>query len=78
MGLFSKTGVGAHKAIVSSDRSKTSKDRLVSRAGRLKTALEGPMPRDKKRKLKAELRGILGELDARQEAIEEIMQRFED
>jgi hypothetical protein len=81
MGWFlnrTNTGVGSHDAVVSSDRSKTNKERLVNRVGSIKTALEGPMPQPKRENLKAELRSILLELDAREEAVETIMARFED
>lgn len=80
MGFFglSKTGVGAHDATVSMSRGKTSKERLVNRVGRIKTALEGPMPQPKRDNLKVELRSILLELDAREEAVDAIMAKFED
>ena len=80
MGFFGlgKAGVGTHDAIVSMSRGKTSKERLVNRVGRLKTALDGPMPQPKRDNLKSELRSILGELDARKEAIDAIMAKFED
>ena len=58
------------------DNSKTSKTRLMARAGRLKLAIEGDMPEQKLTNLKKELRGILLELGAREEAVNEIMAMF--
>ena len=75
---FAKTRAGAHDALVSADRGKTSKKRLINRVGSIKIALEGPMPEPKRGNLKAELRSILGELDAREEAIDAIMASFGD
>lgn len=81
MGFFGigKAKIGGLDATVSfGDRGKTSKERLVNRVGRIKTALEGPMPQPKRDNLKVELRSILLELDAREEAVDAIMAKFED
>ena len=59
------------------DQSKTSKERMISREGRLKNALDKGMPEPKRTNLKNELRGILLELDAREEAVNKIMAQFE-
>ena len=59
------------------DNSKTSKSRLIARIGRLKRALDDGMPEPKRTNLKRELRGLLVEIDAREEAVNEIMATFE-
>jgi len=76
MGFF-RARIGGHKAEVS-NHSKASKDRLVNRVGSVKRALEGYMPEPKRQHLKDELRSILLELDAREEAVNAIMAQFED
>ena len=74
MNIFGK----AHEATVTlGDNSKTSKERLIARVGRVKKALDDGMPEPKRTNLKRELRGILVELDAREEAVNAIMATFE-
>ena len=74
MNIFGKV----HDAtVVLGDNSKTAKERLIARIGRVKRALDDGMPEPKRTNLKRELRGILLELDARVEAVNEIMATFE-
>lgn len=74
MAIFGKT---YDATVTLGDSSKVSKERIVARAGRLKKAIEDGMPEPKRTNLKAELRGLLLELDAREEAVNEIMAKFE-
>jgi hypothetical protein len=81
MGWFGigKAKVGGLDATVTfGERGKTGKERLINRVGSIKTALEGVMPEPKRGNLKAELRSILSELNAREEAVDAIMAKFED
>lgn len=74
MRIFGKV----HDATVTlGDNSKVSKERMIARAGRIKSTLVKGIPEPKRTNLKAELRGILLELDARDEAVNAIMARFD-
>ena len=63
----------SHEATVTHDYAKVSKERMVNRIKNITVALKGLMPKEKKTKLKQELRGMLSELDAREETINQIM-----
>ena len=64
-----------HDAVVSDDGSMKTipKDRMVNRAGAIKVALKNSAPVAKKEALKAELKKILEELGAREDAIYKIL-----
>ncbi len=53
-------------------------DRLISRANRIKEALDRKIPANKKAALKAELNEIVTTLTAKRDALDEIMSKDED
>jgi len=66
------------------DRSKIPKERMVARVQSVRDSLaldkrrNGGMSRGKKNALRAEVRGILAELGAREEALDEIVRKITD
>ena len=66
--LFAKV----HKAKISHNLIKVDKRRMISRATRISNSIKTSkdMPKEKIEKLKAELKNILEELDARSDAVE--------
>ena len=82
MSLFNVKTTAQPAAVVLGDKSKVSKERLVVRVDRIKRALEfdrrrnGNMSEEKKNNLKNEVKGILVELGARDEALNEIVEKL--
>jgi len=82
MSLFKVNTTALPAEVVLGDKSKVSKERLVVRVDRIKQALEfdrkcnGNMSEEKKQNLKNEVKGILVELGARDEALDEIVKRL--
>lgn len=77
-----KIGAQAHPATITHDRSKLSKERMVARIGNIQASLDldkkrdGGMSREKKENLKNEIKGILAELDAREDTLNEIVSKI--
>lgn len=63
----------AHDVTISHNYAKVSNARMIARAGRIKAACRGKLPRAKRNQLKAELAHILTLLGARKEACETIV-----
>ncbi len=68
-----KLFAGAHDAEVGPDLAKVSKERMVGRVARLSASAKGDISKAKKAALKKELKAILSELGAREEALAQIV-----
>jgi len=79
MALFNLNAT-AHPATITHDYAKVSKERMIARVGSIKASLAldarkgGQMSAEKKSNLKEEVKGILRELGAREEALDKIVE----